>query len=144
MAVPHARSRARRVLDVGRLVAVRLRATRLDDAVRAAYDAPFPDEAYKAGPRAMPLLVPTRPDDPATEANRAAWEALAALASSRSWSRSATATRSPAAMAPILRGRARARAGLDHPVLEGAGPLPAGGRRRRGSGEVVARFVQGV
>ena len=44
---------------------------------RAAYDAPFPDENYKAGPRAMPGLVPYRPDDPATEANRAAWQRLA-------------------------------------------------------------------
>ena len=29
-----------------------------------------------AGPRAMPGLVPTSPDDPATEANRAAWAFL--------------------------------------------------------------------
>ncbi|MBC8090461.1 MAG: alpha/beta fold hydrolase, partial [Pseudonocardia sp.] len=59
-------------LDVARLVQSGCR-TRFTDGVRAAYDAPFPDEASKAGPRAMPLLVPTRPDDPATEANRAAW-----------------------------------------------------------------------
>ncbi len=38
----------------------------MDDAVRAAYDAPFPDESFKAGPRVMPTLVPTAPDDPAT------------------------------------------------------------------------------
>ncbi|MCA1665725.1 MAG: alpha/beta fold hydrolase, partial [Myxococcales bacterium] len=30
--------------------------------VIAAYDAPFPDERYKAGARQFPLLVPTRPD----------------------------------------------------------------------------------
>jgi haloalkane dehalogenase len=42
----------------------------------AAYDAPFPDESYKAGARQFPLLVPTRPDDPAGEANRAAWRSL--------------------------------------------------------------------
>ena len=30
------------------------------DDVRAAYDAPFPDERAKAGARAMPTLVPTR------------------------------------------------------------------------------------
>jgi haloalkane dehalogenase len=46
-----------------------------DDAV-AAYDAPFPDERYKEGPRQMPALVPTRPDDPAAEANRRAWSVL--------------------------------------------------------------------
>jgi haloalkane dehalogenase len=46
--------------------------------VLAAYDAPFPDESYKAGPRAMPAILPTSPDDPAAPANRAAWEALMA------------------------------------------------------------------
>ncbi len=44
--------------------------------VIAAYDAPFPDDAYKAGVRQFPLLVPTSPDDPAAPANRAAWEVL--------------------------------------------------------------------
>jgi haloalkane dehalogenase len=44
--------------------------------VIAAYDAPFPDDTYKAGARQFPLLVPTRPDDPASAANRAAWEVL--------------------------------------------------------------------
>jgi haloalkane dehalogenase len=44
--------------------------------VIAAYDAPFPDESYKAGARQFPLLVPTRPDDPAAAANRQAWEVL--------------------------------------------------------------------
>ncbi len=40
----------------------------------AAYDAPFPDDTYKAGARIFPTLVPTRPDDPAAAANRAAWD----------------------------------------------------------------------
>lgn len=44
--------------------------------VAAAYDAPFPDESFKAGARQFPILVPTRPDDPASAANRAAWEVL--------------------------------------------------------------------
>jgi haloalkane dehalogenase len=48
----------------------------LADDVAAAYDAPFPDERYKEGARQMPALVPTRPDDPAAEANRRAWAAL--------------------------------------------------------------------
>lgn len=50
--------------------------SRLSAAARAAYDAPFPDDAYKAGTRAFPRLVPTEPDDPAASANRAAWQAL--------------------------------------------------------------------
>ena len=43
----------------------------------AAYDAPFPDESFKAGARQFPLLVPTRPDDPSSDANRRAWKQLA-------------------------------------------------------------------
>ena len=48
----------------------------LPDEVMAAYDAPFPSSKFKAGARAFPMLVPTTPDDAASEANRAAWEAL--------------------------------------------------------------------
>ena len=47
---------------------------RADDGEIAAYDAPFPDDTYKEGARIFPSLVPTRPDDPAADANRAAWE----------------------------------------------------------------------
>ena len=47
--------------------------------VQAAYDAPFPEESFKAGARAFPLLVPSRPDDPAHDANVAAWVGLAAF-----------------------------------------------------------------
>jgi haloalkane dehalogenase len=47
--------------------------------VVAAYDAPFPDDAYTAGARVFPTLVPTSPDDPAAAANTAAWETLAAF-----------------------------------------------------------------
>ncbi len=43
---------------------------------RAAYDAPFPSAKYKAGARAFPRLVPVTPDDPASPANRKAWEVL--------------------------------------------------------------------
>ena len=50
--------------------------TELPPEVVAAYDAPFPDESYKAGARAFPLLVPASPDDPAAPANRRAWQAL--------------------------------------------------------------------
>lgn len=51
--------------------------TPLSDAVVAAYDAPFPDDTYKAGARIFPSLVPITPDDPAAQANRDAWEVLA-------------------------------------------------------------------
>ncbi len=42
----------------------------------AAYDAPFPEEKYKAGARIFPNLVPTSPDNPASEDNRKAWMKL--------------------------------------------------------------------
>ena len=50
--------------------------TKLSDDEVAAYNAPFPDESYQSGARQFPMLVPMSPDDPATEANRAAWEVL--------------------------------------------------------------------
>ena len=50
--------------------------TELSPDVVAAYDAPFPEERYKAGARQFPLLVPASPDDPAAEPNRAAWRVL--------------------------------------------------------------------
>jgi haloalkane dehalogenase len=50
--------------------------SQLSAEVIAAYDAPFPDDPYKAGARQFPLLVPIRPDDPASEANRRAWQVL--------------------------------------------------------------------
>jgi haloalkane dehalogenase len=63
------------VLDIGRLVRSGCQVAP-PAGVLAAYEAPFPDESFKAGPRAMPGLVPTTPDDPASEANRAAWQKL--------------------------------------------------------------------
>ncbi len=50
--------------------------TDLSDEIKAAYNAPFPDDSYKEGARQFPLLVPTSPDDPAAPANRKAWEVL--------------------------------------------------------------------
>jgi len=49
----------------------------LPQEVLDAYNAPFPDDTYKAGARVFPTLVPITPDDPASAANRAAWEVFA-------------------------------------------------------------------
>ena len=54
-------------------------ATDLADEVKAAYDAPFPDDSYKAGARIWPTYVPTSPDDPEAQPNRDAWEVLRAF-----------------------------------------------------------------
>jgi haloalkane dehalogenase len=50
--------------------------TELAPEVVAAYDAPFPDDRYKAGARQFPTLVPATADDPAAPANKKAWESL--------------------------------------------------------------------
>ena len=52
-------------------------ATPLSAAEIAAYDAPFPDEASKAGARAFPQLVPVEDGMAGIEANKAAWVGLA-------------------------------------------------------------------
>ncbi|MCH9707973.1 MAG: haloalkane dehalogenase [Actinomycetia bacterium] len=65
-------------LNAGRIVGVGT-ATKVSAAVRAGYDAPFPDKSYLAGARAFPQLVPTSPSDAAVPANRAAWEVLGRL-----------------------------------------------------------------
>ena len=70
-----AASQSAETLDIGSVIRLGC-ATELAPEVVAAYEAPFPDERYKAGALQFPLLVPTRPDDPASAANRQAWEAL--------------------------------------------------------------------
>ena len=64
--------------DVGVLIAMAT-TTDLSDDVVAGYNAPFPDDSYKAGARIFPSLVPTSPTDPAAPANKAAWEVLRRL-----------------------------------------------------------------
>ena len=126
-------------LSVSRLVQSGCQ-TRLTPEILAAYEAPFPDPSYAAAVRAMPGLVPTSPDDPAAAANRAAWRRLAA------WDKPflvAFSDRDPitGGMAPILKETVPGAAGLDHPVLEGAGHFlqeDAGERL----GAVIADFVR--
>jgi haloalkane dehalogenase len=49
---------------------------KLSKAEIAAYDAPFPTDAYKAAARVFPRLVPVSKKDPAVPANLRAWEIL--------------------------------------------------------------------
>lgn len=42
--------------------------------IGAAYGAPFPDKSFKAGPLALPLLVPVTDDDPANPDQLRAWQ----------------------------------------------------------------------
>ncbi len=107
------------VLDVSRFVQSGCRRTLPDD-VRAGYDAPFPDDSYAAGPRAMPGLVPTSPDDPASAANRAAWTILAA-APTPALIAFSDCDPITGPMRPILVGALAGARGREHPVIKDAG-----------------------
>jgi haloalkane dehalogenase len=92
----------------------------LPDDVVAAYDAPFPDDTFKAGARQFPTLVPTTPDDPASAPNRAAWEVL------RSFTRPFLTTFGDsdpitAGADRLLQGLIPGAAGQPHVTLAGAG-----------------------
>ena len=92
----------------------------MSDEVRAGYDAPFPDETYKAAPRAMPGLVPITPDDPGAVANRAAWATLTASSTPAliAFSDGDPITGS---LAPILKRVLPGAQGRTHPTIEDAG-----------------------
>ena len=122
------------VLDIGRFVQSGCK-TVLPDDVRAAYDAPFPDESFKAGPRAMPGLVPHRPDDPASEAQRAAWKTLTGLEIPFlcAFSDSDPIT---GPMSPVLQRAMPGAAGLEHPIIAGAGHF-----LQEDAGEALAEHV---
>ncbi|MGA5541557.1 haloalkane dehalogenase [Mycobacterium sp. NPDC051198] len=106
-------------IDVGRFVEAGCRRP-VSDEVRAAYDAPFPDDTFCAGPRAMPGLVPTTPDDPAAAANRSAWKALKAGETPMlvAFSDGDPIT---GAMAPTFQRDMRGAQGVDHPTIANAG-----------------------
>lgn len=48
----------------------------LTDAEKAAYEAPYPEESYKAGARQFPALVPITPEHASVAENKAAWAVL--------------------------------------------------------------------
>lgn len=107
------------VFDSGVIVSMGC-TTQLPAEVVAAYNAPFPDQSYTAGPRRFPMLVPTTPDDPSSAANRAAWTVLEA------WDKpllTAFSDRDPitAGTDRVFRERVPGAAGQAHTVIEGGG-----------------------
>ena len=88
--------------------------------VKAAYDAPYPDESYKEGARQFPLLVPISPDDPASTANRKAWETL--LAWDKPWL-TAFSDQDPvtAGGEKVFQARVPGAKGQKHTTIKGAG-----------------------
>ncbi|GAA3230175.1 haloalkane dehalogenase [Actinocorallia longicatena] len=94
--------------------------TTLAPEVLAAYDAPFPADSYKAGPRAMPGLVPAAPDDVEAQPNRDAWDEL------NRWSKPFLVAFSDGdpitgPMAGVFQGLVPGAKDRRHPVLAGAG-----------------------
>ena len=90
----------------------------LSEAEQDAFRAPFPTEDYKAGARAFPMLVPNRPDDPAADANRAAWQVLLA------WDKPVLLCYSDgdpttAAMRPVFEDKVPGCSGQPHVTLSG-------------------------
>ena len=109
--------------------------TELSAEVIAAYDAPFPDDSYKAGARQFPALVPTSADDPAAGPNRKAWEVL------RRWEKPFLTAFSDSD--PVMRGGDRAfqsmvpgTKGQPHATIEGAGHF-----LQEDKGEELARVI---
>jgi len=122
--------------DIGRVIQAGT-VTALTDDVVAAYDAPFPDDSYKAGARQFPALVPTSPDDPAAPANRMAWQAL------ERWEKPFLTAFSDSD--PITRGgdrvflaRVPGAQGQPHTTIEGAGHF-----LQEDKGEELATVVAG-
>jgi haloalkane dehalogenase len=63
------------VLPVGQIVGMGCKHP-MSEADKAAYDAPFPDESFKAGARRFPALVPITPEHGSVAENKAAWQVL--------------------------------------------------------------------
>jgi haloalkane dehalogenase len=110
-------------------------ATELSPEVIAAYNAPFPDDSYKAGARQFPMLVPITPEDPAAAANRRAWDVL------RQWKKPFLTAFSDSD--PVTRGGERVfqklvpgAAGQPHATITGAGHF-----LQEDKGDELARIV---
>lgn len=129
------------VFAVGRIVAGGCAITP-DEAVIAAYDAPFPDESYKSGARQFPLLVPTKPDDPAAPANRKAWETLSQFRKPflTAFSDKDAITR---AASPVLRKLIPGCEGQPHTTIENGGHFLQEDQGEK-LAQVVVDFIKGT
>ena len=64
------------IFDVGKIMRGGCKVKPFADELRKAYDAPFPDDSYKAGARVFPTLVPISPESPSARENVEAWKSL--------------------------------------------------------------------
>ena len=113
---------------------------RLPPELRAAYEAPFPDERFVAGARKFPSLVPIFPDDPEIPANREAWKVLAAF--DRPFL-TAFSDRDPvtAGMHRVLQERVAGAKGIDHVTIEGTGHFLQEEKGELVAGEMI-KFIR--
>jgi haloalkane dehalogenase len=111
-------------------------------AVLAAYDAPFPDESFCAGPRQLPLLMGLTPASACARLNRRTMHALAEFHGPflTAFSDGDPGTRG---WAEVLRAHVPGATGRAHVTIEGAGHFV---QEDRGSqlADVVVQFVGGT
>ena len=135
------KARNQAMVDSGNIETGALIATVAQDpSVKDAYDAPFPDPSYKAGPLIMPQRVPVSIAYPGAVANAAAWEVF------RNWEKPFLTAFSDSD--PISAGGYRVfqqnipgAQGQDHVTIEGAGHFL---QEQKGEelAEVIVRFMQ--
>lgn len=122
-------------MQVGRLISQTINSYELGPEAIAAYDAPFPDNNYKAGAAVFPSLVPISPDMPGAAEMKAARETLSR------WTKPAQVMFSDGD--PILGGAA----GFFRRLIPGAADQPqivirgAGHFLQEEKGEVIAAEV---
>ena len=114
----------------------------MPDAVLAAYDAPFPDETFCAGPRQLPLLMGLTPASACARWNRRTMHALAEFEGPflTAFSDGDPGT---SGWAEVLQAHVPGATGRAHVTIEGAGHFV---QEDRGSqlADVVVRFVGGT
>jgi haloalkane dehalogenase len=112
----------------------------VDDAVLAAYDAPFPDETYCAGARQFPLLMGLTPGSAAARQNRRTVDALAGFTGPFLTAFS-DGDPSTAGWAEVLRGAMPVARHREPAVIRGAGHFL---QEDKGAelGAVIADFVR--
>lgn len=121
-------------LPVGGLIA---RGTpHLTPAEIAAYDAPFPDVRYKAGSRAFPALVMTRPDMPGVAESKAAVDFWSSEWSGQSFM--AYGAMDPVLGPPVMERLRAVIRGCPEPMV-----IPDGGHFVQEWGEPIARAALG-
>ena len=122
-------------MDIGRLM--QRACPHLSDAEAAAYDAPFPNAAHKAGVRRFPNLVPDRPDAEGAALSRAARDFWRERWSGRSLM--AIGMKDPVLGPPVMR--------TLHGIIRNCPPpleIAEGGHFLQEWGEDIARRALGV